>query len=149
MKKLIAAFEKAVLHDCSEYTSSRQLTRYLNSPDAAIVIIYDNKEQICAYAIGTVRHFKKPSGHILKIAVRKNMRRKGLGTKLLNILESYFLQKSMTKIFAEVRKSNIASLEMFEKSGYKSSGTLFGYYGCQNEDYNLEDGIKLVKKLVD
>lgn len=147
MIKLISDFEKEVLNDSSEYTSKRQLGFYLKSSDAKVVVLYDSSNRICAYAIGTVRHFKRPSGRILKLAVRKDKRRKGFGKRLLAILEDYFRKKSMEKIFAEVRKSNNASLSLFKKSGYKISGTLFGYYGCQNDDYILEDGFKLVKEL--
>ena len=147
MIKLISAFEKEVLLDCSEHTSRRQLVRYLKSPNVAVVVLYDDSKKICAYGIGSFRRFKKPSGRILKLAVRKDVRRKGFGMMIVNCLECFFLQKSATKVFAEVRQSNTASIMLFQKSGYKISGTLYGYYGCQNESYNLEDGLKFLKEL--
>ena len=96
----------------------------------------------------TLRYFKqKPSGRICKLAVDKGFRKAGWATELINELEKFAVKNLMTGIYAEVRESNIASLNLFQKLGYKRQKTLFGYYSSINGSYELENGIKLYKGL--
>ncbi len=143
----IISFEKNVLNDSSEYSSKRNLQKYIKSSSSKFLLIKFEK-QICAYGLIAIRHFKnKPSARILKIAVKKGFRRIGLASELICELEKYALKNSMTGIFAEVRESNMASLNLFQKLGYKITKTLYGYYSSINGSYDLENGIKLYKIL--
>ena len=143
----IVDFEKRVLNDSSEYSSIRSLKNFIKSPNSEFLLI-KHIDKIIAYGLLTLRHFKnKPSARILKIAVKKGFRRIGLASELICELEKYALKNSMTGIFAEVRESNMASLNLFQKLGYKITKTLYGYYSSINGSYDLENGIKLYKIL--
>ncbi len=145
----IILFEKQVLNDSSEYTSSRNLLRLIKANNSNSVFIVKNKKnQIYAYGIVSLRHYKNtPSGHIYKIAVLPEFRRIGLGTKLLKEIEKTVQKNNIFKIFAEVRESNKASLGLFQKLGYKAIKSLYAYYSCLDKSYELENGIKLCKTL--
>lgn len=144
----IILFEKSVLNDISEFTSKNNLIKLLKSSNSCILLIKNANDNICAYGIATLRHYRNnPSGHIYKIAVDKDCRRIGLATNILKELEKYIVQHSIYKIYAEVRESNTASMNLFKKNGYKKLKTLFAYYTCLDESYELENGIKLYKIL--
>ncbi len=143
----IVVFEKQVLNDSSEYTSKSNLKRLINSTNSEFLLVKNHKNRICAYGIVTLRHFKIPSGHIYKIAVLPEYRKKGLGTKILLELENFVYKNSIFKIFTEIRQSNRASLGLFQKLGFNSIGILYAYYSCLDDSYELENGIKLCKKI--
>ena len=143
----IVVFEKKVLNDSSEYSSIRSLKNFIKSPNSEFLLI-KHTDKIIAYGLLTLRHFKqKPSGRICKIAVDKSFRKLGLANKIIGELEKFAVKNLMTGIYAEVRESNIASLNLFQKLGYKRQKTLFGYYSSINGSYELENGIKLYKGL--
>lgn len=143
----IISFEKNVLNDSSEYSSKRSLQNFIKSSNSEFLLIKFEK-QICAYGLITLRHFKnKPSARILKIAVDKGFRRIGLASKLIGELEKFAVKNSMTGIYAEVRESNKASLSLFQKLGYKKTKTLFGFYSCLDDSFDLENGIKVFKSV--
>jgi ribosomal protein S18 acetylase RimI-like enzyme len=144
----IKFFEKKVLNDCSEYSSTRTLKKLIKSNNSLFLLIKESSNIICGYGIVTLRHYKyTPSGHIYKIAISNAHRKIGLATKLLKELEKFVLDNNFHKIFAEIRESNKASLNLFNKLGYKHLKTLFGYYSCLNQSYDLENGIKVYKYL--
>lgn len=144
----IIIFEKNVLNDSSEYTSKSNLKRLIQSSNSEVLVI-KNKKKIYAYGIVTLRHFKNlPSGHIYKIAVLPELRNCGIATAILSELEKYVTRNNIFKLFAEVRESNKASLSLFQKLGYMPIRNLFGYYSCINNSYELENGIKLCKKII-
>lgn len=141
----IIFFEKEVLNNVSEFSSKRTLRKLINSDKTLFLLVKNRLEQICGYGIITLRYYSKPSGHIYKIAVKDECRRMGLASKILEELEKYAISKSIGKIFAEVRENNAASLELFNKFGYKKSKILFGYYPSNTDSYELENGIKIFK----
>lgn len=142
----ITFFEKQVLNDSSEYTSARNIKKHIESKNTCFLLIKNKDNRICGYGIATLRHYSPtPSAHIYKIAVSPEFRRLGLGFKLLKELEKFIVKKNIFKIYAEARENNNASLGLFQKSGYKRIKTLYAYYSCLDESYELENGIKLCK----
>mgnify|MGYP002626083857 CR=1 FL=1 len=143
----IIDFEKKVLNDSSEYSSKRSLRGYIKSLQSEFLLIKCNNN-ICAYGLLSLRHFKnKPSARIFKIAVDKDFRKLGLASKLIYELEKFAAKNCMTGIYAEVRESNMASLNLFKKFGYKKTRTIFGYYSSINGSYDLENGVKVFKSI--
>ncbi len=72
--------------------------------------------------------------HITNIAVAPDYRRKKVGETLLrSIIDDCYLNKAKY-ITLEVRVSNIAAINLYEKYGFKSLGTRKGYYQNNNED---------------
>jgi len=85
-----------------------------------LVGISDNK--IVAYAGYT-------GMEIINLAVASNMKRKGIGEKILNTLIDALKQCNITKeIWLNVRPSNTAAIKLYEKLGFKHIATDKGYY---------------------
>jgi len=68
-------------------------------------------------------------GHIITINVAPPYRRKGIGTKMLEEIETIFKQKGITECHLEVREDNSAALKLYQKNGYQRIGKLEKYYG--------------------
>ncbi len=146
--KKIVNFEKEVLNDNSEYSSEKTLKKLLQSEKSEILLIKDNRNNICGYGIIKINYYKTSiSAHILKLAVSLNYRRQGFAKNILENFEKFALKKSASRIYAEVRESNVASLSLFYSFGFKRIKKLFGYYSCLDNSYELENGIKLCKDL--
>ncbi len=66
--------------------------------------------------------------HILNIAVRSSMRRKGLGLLLMKRCESISLDRGAAHACLEVRERNEAAIELYRKLGYRFMGLRQNYY---------------------
>ena len=69
------------------------------------------------------------AGHILTLDVLPTQRRRGIGRRLLEELESIFVQKNISESYLEVRENNGAALRLYERMGYEKIGKLKNYYG--------------------
>ena len=72
--------------------------------------------------------------HITNIAVSPEFRKKKVGESLLvKIIETCY-NEMVKYLTLEVRVSNIAAINLYEKYSFKSLGTRKGYYQNNNED---------------
>ncbi|MEN2995286.1 MAG: ribosomal protein S18-alanine N-acetyltransferase [Thermodesulfovibrio sp.] len=70
---------------------------------------------------------------LLSIAVKPELRRKGIATKLIkNILDE--IKDSVKCCFLEVRVSNIKAINLYEKLGFKKVRIRKKYYTLPEED---------------
>lgn len=72
--------------------------------------------------------------HITNIAVSPDFRRKKIGEALLNAIIKDCYGSGIKYITLEVRVSNTAAINLYEKYGFKSLGSRKGYYQNNNED---------------
>jgi ribosomal-protein-alanine N-acetyltransferase len=70
--------------------------------------------------------------HILNIAVAPELRRMGLGKRLLSFAIKLMREKGVVEVFLEVRVSNKASIRLYEGFGFEHAYVRPRYYG--NED---------------
>ena len=73
-------------------------------------------------------------GEILKLAVRGSMRRTGIGTQLLDYGLEYCRQQGVKHGYLELRASNAAARQLYEKCGFVEAGRRKGYYDAPQED---------------
>jgi ribosomal-protein-alanine N-acetyltransferase len=78
-------------------------------------------------------------GHIMNIAVDHQFRSKGIGTKLVARIELECLIAGATAMQLEVRQSNRAAQEFYQRIGYQQALTIAGYYA------NGEDAVLMIK----
>ena len=71
---------------------------------------------------------------ILRVAVDKSARRKGIGYNLLKEMTEFAKARGAKLFYLEVRESNKAALGMYEKYGFLESGRRKGYYCSPKED---------------
>lgn len=71
---------------------------------------------------------------LLRLAVHPDYRRLGVGYKILDFLVEYAKYNSCESIFLEVRKSNIAAINLYENFEFKNIGVRKEYYMPEKED---------------
>lgn len=75
-----------------------------------------------------------PEIHILNIAVKPEMRQKGIGRLLMDYLFAYAQETGVDEIYLEVRPSNEAALALYERVGFVVTGRRPNYYPESKED---------------
>jgi phosphinothricin acetyltransferase len=65
------------------------------------------------------------SGSIESIFVHKDYRKRGIAKLLLETAEEWFRKKGIRHISATVTNTNLPSMELFSKSGYREKRTVF------------------------
>lgn len=77
-------------------------------------------------------------GQITNIAVRPDMRKKGIASAILE--ELILCAKTCAQIFLEVRESNAAAISLYEKHGFKNCGVRKNFYHSP-----IENGIVMIR----
>lgn len=72
--------------------------------------------------------------HIHNIAVRTEMRRKGIATRMLAEALRRSRREGARRVTLEVRRSNLPAQEMYGKFGFTVEGVRRGYYSDNRED---------------
>lgn len=72
--------------------------------------------------------------HILKIAVDCNLRRRGIGTRLLTDAMACLKERGAKMAYLEVRPSNAAARRFYERAGFDRIGRRPRYYPDSGED---------------
>jgi ribosomal-protein-alanine N-acetyltransferase len=67
-------------------------------------------------------------GHIVSVAVLEEHRRRGLGTKLMQVVQEEMTKKNASEAYLEVRVSNEEAVRLYQALGYKVTGRLEAYY---------------------
>ncbi len=78
---------------------------------------------------------------LLKIAVRKEERGKGIGKRLLTALEAEAKTRGGEKMFLEVREGNIPARKLYESNGFESTRVRQKYYA------DGENAVEMYKRL--
>jgi ribosomal-protein-alanine N-acetyltransferase len=84
--------------------------------------------------------------HLLTIAVKTSMQRKGVGAYLLQQLIDQSSQKQMRVVLLEVRMSNLAAIKLYESHGFTQIGRRKNYY--QVTPQTREDALILQLQLL-
>ena len=80
--------------------------------------------------------------HILNVAVSPEHRRRGIARTLMSETEKRAVQAGATLMTLEVRRSNVAALELYRAFDYRAVGVRPNYYVDEGED-----AIVMVKEL--
>jgi [ribosomal protein S18]-alanine N-acetyltransferase len=72
--------------------------------------------------------------HLINVAVDVAYRHQGWGSFLVEHLEKAAYQHEATKIFLDVRESNLAAIQLYQKFGYKKVGVRRRYYSDNGEN---------------
>lgn len=108
-------------------------------------LVATNGNEILGYAIATVEKQINQRiierGHLLKIVVRKEHRRKGVGSSLLKSLICNMERKGVEEIVLEVRVENPQARKLYQKFGFKDREYMANFY------LNGDDALLMTKKL--
>jgi ribosomal-protein-alanine N-acetyltransferase len=100
-----------------------ELAEVSNSRDVAVAVI---ESEIVGYA--SFRYVGK-QGDVNTVAVSSEHQGKGIGTALMDWLESQAVLRNVREIFLEVRSDNEAALKMYISRGYERIDVRRNYYG--------------------
>ena len=75
-----------------------------------------------------------------KIYVRSSERRKGFGRRAVRFAESLARERNLSRIVLTVNKNNVSSIKVYERTGFKSAGSLVQDIGngFVMDDYKME-----------
>ena len=71
---------------------------------------------------------------IENVVIASSLRRFGLGSLMLEHLLQTAKNKGITRVFLEVRESNLAAVKLYEKAGFLVTGRRKSYYRAPDED---------------
>jgi len=107
-------------------------------PDSLFFIANVNAEPagfILARLIMTSNKIPSENGiEIYNIAVKKSFRQKKAGSSLLGKLVEKAKENSVSKMYLEVRKSNVEALSLYQKNGFEIIGERRNFYTNPSED---------------
>lgn len=97
----------------------------------AIVVVGDPEGTVAGYAIcWTVGE----ESHLLNIAVRPDVRKKGIGRSLIRECIRRSVHAGGRRIILEVRPTNRDAIRLYEREGFRYLGIRKGYYTDTGED---------------
>ena len=104
-------------------------------------LIQEVNQEVSGFAIQTI---SLQEAHLLNIGIREKFRNKGLGQDLLSQIVLASKEMGSKKISLEVRVSNKAAIELYNKSGFKKLSLKKNYYGLPD---GREDALIMGKRL--
>lgn len=78
--------------------------------------------------------FALDEGEIPNVCVASQARRRGVGRAMLQELFLLAKEYHLTKLFLEVRQSNVAARRLYEATGFEQIGIRKGFYELPKED---------------
>lgn len=75
---------------------------------------------------------------VLMLAVSPDMRRKGVGTMLMERFLEASIKKGAKVLSLEVRKGNVAAMEFYKKLGFQPIDVIKGYYNDGEDAYQMQ-----------
>lgn len=137
-KKHIDAIHAIEMASFSVPWSRNSIETAVLDPDS-IYMIAQKDDEIVGY-MGMKKIIDE--GHIMNIAINKESRGEGIGTKLIQAMEEISGIASMT---LEVRVSNLPAIGLYKKMGFTEEGRRKNYYPDTKEDalimwLNLKNG---------
>jgi ribosomal-protein-alanine N-acetyltransferase len=122
--------------------SREMLARELRNQDVARVYVLRNRHrELLAFCASW---FIADELHINTLAVRADMRRRGLATRLLRHVLAEATAAGVNRATLEVRRSNVPALKLYERLGFQIQATRPNYYSNP-----VEDGLILWKHQLD
>ena len=109
-----------------------QLEGELEQPTGfQFVVRRKGTDKVIAFLCGRVM---VDEAEILKLSVAQSERRKGVGRQLLDFVVKFYSEKGVKNCFLELRASNTAARNLYEKEGFSIIGKRNNYYIEPAED---------------
>jgi ribosomal-protein-alanine N-acetyltransferase len=104
---------------------------HVDESTTVIMDILENKGALIGYVVWE-ENTEDSHGHILNLAIQKDFRQQGKGTKLLKHTLSSMKKAGMETCELEVRESNIWARHLYESAGMIAVDRRVGYYNSED-----------------
>jgi ribosomal-protein-alanine N-acetyltransferase len=85
--------------------------------------------------------------HLLNITVSTKLRKLGLGSRMMAAIEGVATQQKIPRIILEVRPSNVAAVNLYQKLAYEQIGMRKNYYPADPHLGTREDALVMAKSI--
>ena len=85
--------------------------------------------------------------HLLNITVSPQLRKLGIGKRMMAAIEGVSAQQKIPRIILEVRPTNTAAVTLYQKLGYEQIGVRKNYYPVNSETGKREDALVMAKSI--
>lgn len=117
------------LNEYDDFWNEKILKDEFYNENSEYFVVCEN-EIICGFA---GLWFNIDEAHIMNIAVKKDFRKKGIGSELLKFLIEEAKNKEKICITLEVRDDNIPAIELYKKFDFDILGKRKKYYNNCND----------------
>lgn len=124
--------ETAALQErCSTapWSETSLLTYFMR--DDTLMLVSEENARITGFAAILMA---QPDSDVLDITVSEDVRRRGIGEKLLTALCEGSAERGVKTVYLEVRASNVPAISLYIKAGFKEIGVRKNYYSDPKED---------------
>lgn len=97
----------------------------------AVVLVADVEGSVAGYAVAW---FRGAVGELGDLAVRGDLRRRGIGAKLVRRVQEEAERRGADGLFLQVRESNRPARALYADAGFRVTGRREGYYRSPAED---------------
>ena len=111
--------------------SKKQLYEEINNVNSKFLVAVNNFDKVLGY-IGF--KFVLDEGYITNVAVFNDYRHNGIAKKLLLNIIDFGIEKKLSFIFLEVRKSNMAAIHLYKKLNFLDIGERKNFYSFPKEN---------------
>jgi ribosomal-protein-alanine acetyltransferase len=121
-----AAALTSILRDSPEAANWTQASyrEWMNSP-GAVAFVSEADGRVTGFIIGRQM---ADEAEILNLAVAPPARRKGQGSAVLKATLEEFRTRGVSRVYLEVRESNLAARAFYAKHGFLQTGKRLNYY---------------------
>lgn len=121
-------------------TTREWYERELARPEVCFIYVLRTSEHAAAAFCAFWRIADQ--AHINNLAVRPELRRRGLGIRMLDAVIAEVEKLGAASLGLEVRRSNVAAQRLYTRAGFREDGVRKSYY-----TQPVEDALLLVKTL--
>jgi [ribosomal protein S18]-alanine N-acetyltransferase len=113
---------------------SKTTLRYFLTLPAADCVVAEDRGHIVGFILSEEN---PPLAHIVTLDVEEKYRRRGIGTALLEKLESNLAARGVRSILLETATNNEAAVAFWKSHGYRIEAVLKRYYLGRNDAYEM------------
>ena len=115
--------------------------RFLAKGSRSTFLVAEDDSGIAGFIIADVR--RRGEGHIVSIAVKERVRRRGIAKRLMEAATSELRERGAKFIKLEVRSTNLPAINLYHSLGFRDVGVIYGYYR------DGEDAISMIADMDD
>jgi ribosomal-protein-alanine N-acetyltransferase len=112
-----------------------ELMRYIRRRNAFTLVAEDVKRQICGFAVAELQSLaaktggaRQNAGHVITLDVRDDARRTGVGSRLMDEVESRLWRAGCRGVYLETAVNNQGAITFYKRRGYTVLRIVPRYY---------------------